>query len=514
MGTKCRDVARMLRMGPNTERQYRDALIAAELLDGDPLELPEVAVLKAAILEQLPPKPVPQQTSSVQKWAEAVQEMVDDGASPTAIFDKLRLEDKEFDGSLSAIKRLCLKLKRAKGVQPEDIAIPVHTDPGQVAQVDFGYLGKLYDPEQKRFRKAWVFVMVLGFSRHMFARIVFDQKARTWLRVHVEAFAELGGVPEIIVPDNLKAAVIRAAFGVDGDTALNYSYRELARYYGFKVDPTPPVDPKKKGKVESGVKYVRRNFYKPRKAVQDADLLAEQLAQWVVKIAGQRIHGTTQQRPLEVFEQIEREALLDLPAQPYELVIWRDPEVRGDSHVIVDKAFYSVPWRLKGKKVLVRAVGSTVAIHFEDERVATHDLHGPGQWSTKDEHLPEHRRDLRHRSRPYWEKRADAMGESVGRYVREVFDSDDVLYKIRVVQYVVTFLEGVPAPRARAACERASFYASYSYGAIKKIITKELDRQPLPTVVQPQRGGLENPRFVRDVRELIELPLEASDAPQ
>jgi hypothetical protein len=399
-------------------------------------------------------------------------------------------------------------------VQPDDVAIPVHTEPGQFAQVDFGYLGKLYDPKEKRFRKAWVFVMVLGFSRHMFAQIVFDQKTRTWLRLHVEAFAELGGVPEIIVPDNLKAAVIRAAFGVDGDTALNYSYRELARYYHFKIDPTPPRDPKKKGKVESGVKYVRRNFYKPRKDVEDVDLLAQQLARWVVEIAGQRDHGTTHQRPLEVFEQIERDALRELPARPYELVVWRDPEVRRDSHVIVDKAFYSVPWRLVGKKVLVRAVGATVAMYFADERVATHDKVGPGQWSTKDEHLPEHRRDLRHRSRPYWENRADAIGEAVGRYVREVFDSDDVLYRLRVAQYVVTYLEGVPPCRARAACERASFYASYSYGAIKKIITKELDRQPLPTVVQPQRGGLENPRFVRDVRELIQLPLEATDAPQ
>jgi transposase len=69
-------------------------------------------------------------------------------------------------------------------------------------------------------RKAWVFVMVLAFSRRMVARIVFDQKIETWLRVHVEAFAELGGAPATIVPDNLKAAVIRAAFGVDGAASL------------------------------------------------------------------------------------------------------------------------------------------------------------------------------------------------------------------------------------------------------------------------------------------------------
>ncbi len=98
-------------------------------------------------------------------------------------------------------------------------------------------------------RQAYVFVMVLGHSRHMVARLVFDQKVATWLQLHVEAFEELGGVPEVVVPDNLKTAVVRAAFGVGGATALNRSYRELARHYGFKVDPAPIYQPKKKGKV-------------------------------------------------------------------------------------------------------------------------------------------------------------------------------------------------------------------------------------------------------------------------
>jgi transposase len=109
--------------------------------------------------------------------------------------------------------------------------MPVETDPGDVAQVDFGYVGKLYDADAGKLKKAWVFVMTLGFSRHMVARIVFDQKIETWLRLHIECFEELGGVPKTIVPDNLKAAVIRAAFGVDEETALNRSYRVLARHY-------------------------------------------------------------------------------------------------------------------------------------------------------------------------------------------------------------------------------------------------------------------------------------------
>jgi transposase len=97
--------------------------------------------------------------------------------------------------------------------------------------------------------------MVLSYSRHQFARVVFDQRTETWLRLHVEAFAALGGVPRVVVPDNLKAAVIRGAFGASEEPTLNRSYRELARHYGFKIDPAPPLKPEKKGKVESGVKW-------------------------------------------------------------------------------------------------------------------------------------------------------------------------------------------------------------------------------------------------------------------
>lgn len=113
-------------------------------------------------------------------------------------------------------------------------------------------------------RKAWVFVMVLAFSRRLVTRIVFDPKIESWLRLHVEAFAELGGAPSTIVPDHLKAAVIRAAFGVDGAASLNRSYRELARHYGIKIDPAPIDAPKKTGKVESSVKYAKSNFFEGR----------------------------------------------------------------------------------------------------------------------------------------------------------------------------------------------------------------------------------------------------------
>jgi transposase len=505
MGSGGREVARLLGMSPNTERMYRIALEAAGLLAGPIVDLPTLEALKAAVEERLPRKPAPQQTSSLETWVGKIEELWKKGVGPRAIYDTLRLEDEQFRetrATLSAVKRVCLRLKRARGVRAEDVAIPVETGPGEVAQVDFGYVGRLYDPRARVMRKAWVFVLVLGYSRHMFARIVFDQTTETWLRLHVEAFEELGGVVEVVVPDNLRAAVIRTAFGVEGPTALNRSYRELARHYGFKVDPTPVRDPEKKGKVESGVKYVKRNFFRGR-AGQDVDLAAPALNRWVHEIAGTREHGTTHRRPLEVFRGLEQAVLKPLPALRFELALWKEATVHRDSHVIFEKRLYSVPWKLIEKTVWVRATASTITIFFDDVRVATHDRRGPGHRSTVETHLPEHRADLRHRSRSYWEQRAGRIGPDTARFVGEVFDSDDVLYMLRAVQAIVTHLERFPHERAEAACRRASHFGTFSYQGVKNILLRALDLEPLPAGTARTGSPQESFRYARSAAELL-----------
>jgi len=499
-GMRPREVARLLGMGPNTERHYRATLEKAGLLDGDPGDIPPLETLKAAVVEHAPPKVAPQQESSIAEWRNAVQKLRDAGCGPTAIYDRLRLEEPEFRGSLAAVKRLVATMKRERGPVAEGVAIPVETEPGDVAQVDFGYAGYRFDPESEKLRKSWVFVMVLGYSRDQFSKVVFDQRTETWMALHEEAFRRFGGVPHTMVPDNLKAAVIRAAFGVGNPTGeLNRSYRELARHYGFKIDPTPPRSPKKKGKVESGVKYVKNNALKGRdgETIDDTNRF---LARWVREIAGMRVHGTTGKRPREVFEAIEQSALLKLPVTPYEPVVWKQATVHGDSHVVFRGRLYSVPWRNIGREVWVRATPTTVAVYFDDERIATHRRGGNGYRSTTEGHLPEERSYLRHRSRGYWEERADRMGDDVGRFVRDLFDADDVLSQLRQVQAVVTHLERFPVERAQGACRRASFYGSHNYQAIKNILTKALDLEPLPTSKAVAAAWVEPPRFARDAK--------------
>ena len=258
LGTNTRECCRLLGMSPNTERVYRQALTDAELWEGSVEALPELETLKHEVEERLPKKTPPQQDSSIDEWRTDIESLLEKGLGPRAIFDRLRTERSDFSGSLSAVKRLCLRIKREHGPSAEDVAIPVESEPGDIAQVDFGYAGKLWDPASGQLRKAWVFVMVLGYSRERFDKVVFNQKAETWVRLHQEAFEHFGGVPRTVVPDNLKAAVIHAAFAIDDRTAsLNRTYRELARHFGFKVDPTPPRAPNKNSVAERFLRSVR-----------------------------------------------------------------------------------------------------------------------------------------------------------------------------------------------------------------------------------------------------------------
>lgn len=403
------------------------------------------------------------------------------------------------------MKRLCIRLGKEAGPDELSVSIPVETEPGEVAQVDFGYVGKLYDPNDGRLRKAWVFIMVLAHSRFMVAEIVFDQKTSTWIGLHQRAFRALGGVPKVIVPDNLKAAVIRAAFGDDGECALNRSYRELARHFGFKIDPTPPRAPNKKGKVESAVKYVKNNFFKPREFA-DVHKAQSQLEHWLREIANLRIHGTTGQRPVEAFEG-ERAFLLSLPREPYAVVEWHQAKVHTDCHLLFSGRLYSAPWPLVGQQLWVKATPNSVLIFDDNERVATHPRHGEDKRSTQEAHLPEQRRDYRHRSRAYWEERAAALGDEVLTYVTAVFDSDDVLLKLRDVQNTVRHLEAFPKPRARRACVRALHFESLKYGTIKKILSRGLDFEPLPDE-RPRAMPLQAPRFARSPSEFAHPNLD------
>ena len=494
--------ARLLTLSRKTERRYRRRIDKAGLLEGHPDTLPSMEQLRAAVV-RAPAQPLAHESSSVDRWAQDIEDKAKAGNGPTAIHAWLRENRAGFEGSLSAVKRFCQRLHKQGVLKPQDVDIPIVTQPGWDAQVDFGYVGMLPDPMTGEVRKAWVFVMVLGHSRLMFARVVFSQDQATWLDLHHRAFEALGGVPQVLVPDNLKAAVIRAAFKADELCVLNRAYREQARHYGFRIDPTPAYQPEKKGKVESGVKYVKNAFFKPREGeLGDLDEANRRLDAWVRDVANQRVHGTTKEVPADAFIQREKDALLGLPDTPYVPVLWHRATVRRDCHVPFEKRLYSVPWALVGQDAWLRVRGNAVTVFVNDERQADHRRDGDGLWSTQTAHLPEGRRDFAQRDPAHWYARADALGADVGEYARAVMQSDEVLLPLRRLQSIVRKLEQVPVERAQATVRRAARHGCYRPDAITRILDKGLDhRAPETTLVSPEWATA--PRFARQAEEFL-----------
>ena len=191
--------------------------------------------------------------------------------------------------------------------------------------------------------------------------------------------------PHDRVNPNPKCAITRACYH---NPEVQRAYAECAEGYGFKIEPCPPRDPKKKGRVESAVKYLKRSFVPLREFRDLADANA-QLRAWLLGPAGNRIHGTTHEKPLTRFVATEREFLRPLPSRPPELAVWARVKLHPDCHVQFEKTYYSAPFRMVRQHLWLRATETTVQLFRDHELVAAHPRRfRPGSRATINEHLP------------------------------------------------------------------------------------------------------------------------------
>jgi len=288
--------------------------------------------------------------------------------------------------------------------------------------VDFGYAGYLVDPHTELPRKAWFAVFTLSWSRHQYVEFVFDQTVATWLLLHQHAFEFFGGVPQRVVLDNLKAAILRACWH---DPAVQRSYRDCAEHYGFLIAPCRPRTPEHKGKVESGVHYVARNFLagRPMSTIIAANRDA---LTWVMETAGQRYHGTTKEQPLARFE-VEKSALLPLPTAPYDLLVWKEATLHRDCHLVFENAYYSAPHRLIGQKLWVCGGLQAVRIYAHHTLVATHSrARSAGERLTHPDHLPPQKAATLRLTRERCKEEAAAIGPATLQVVSHLLDDRPV----------------------------------------------------------------------------------------
>jgi len=466
-GDSERRIAKDLKVSRPTVHKYKLWAAGQGYLAPDQ-PLPDLATLLSALGPVPPP---PQMTSSLAPYQEGVEQLLDQGLELTAIWQRLQ-DNYQYRGSYSAVRRF---VQRLRPQEPESF-VRVQTAPGEEMQVDFGSAGQLFDPISGRLRTAYVFVATLSYSRHQYAELVFDQKVPTWLALHRRAFESFGGVPKRVVPDNLKAAVLKALVH---DPVLGEAYRRLALHYGFLISPTVPATPRHKGKVESGVRYVKRNFLAGQEFV-DVTVANHRLAVWVREVAGTRLHGTTRQAPLGLFAEYEQAALQPLPANPFTLLQIKPVKVHPDCHVVIDGSYYSAPYRYVNQTLEAHVSDQLVELYAGLELVATHlRATRPGQWQTRLEDYPPAKAAYLIQTPAYCRQAAARLGPATRQVVDQLL-ADRPLDRLRTVQAILGLERSVGPVRLENACARALFYGDVRYRRIKEILNAALDRDPLP----------------------------------
>lgn|SRR5512138_226010 len=294
------------------------------------------------------------------------------------------LRAKGWEGHYATLARYVAPLRKAWRGAPEAVA-RYETDPGQQAQVDWGSTAVRIGGEKVRIH---VFTMVLGYSRRLFARAYPSEGLGALLDAHEKAFSHFGGRTRTILYDNPRTIVLAKDEG-SGRVSWNATFKDRMDFYGVQVRLCRYYRAQTKGKVESGVKYVKRNALVGQ-SFASLDEVNEYLLKWCLEVADQRIHGTTHEKPAERFEREELVAFDLRPAPPRELVVTR--RVPKDALVAVEANRYPVPFEWVGQDVTVRILYEEIVLHGPAEQLVRHPKltgrHQVARWLGEPRPLP------------------------------------------------------------------------------------------------------------------------------
>jgi len=348
---------------------------------------------------------------------------------------------------------------------------------GEKLFVDYcGPTMSVVNPDTGEVRQAQVFVAVLGASNYTFACASWSQKQADWLNAHVQAFEFFGGVPAIVVPDNLKSAV-RKTHRYEPD--INPSYQQLAAHYHTAIVPARPYKPKDKAKAEVAVQIVERwimarlrhqSFFTLASLNQAIGFLLEDLNQRPFK----KLPGTRRSQ----FEQLDKPALRALPAHRYQYAEIKQARVHIDYHIEYDKHYYSVPHHLVKQAVEVQASENVVAIYSNGQRVASHPRsYRQGAHSTCPEHMPHSHRAMSEWSPERFLRWAGDIGSETREVVNHVLQ--EKRHKEQSYRRVLALLSNAKKygrQRLNQACARALVINSPTRSSVESILKQGLDQ--------------------------------------
>lgn len=324
-------------------------------------------------------RPRPSRSSKLAPFEEHLERRLSEGVDNCVVLLR-ELRAIGYTGGYTILKEYVKPFRRLR--QPS-VTMRFETEPGEQAQVDWMLLR--YRLPDGQTRRVWAFVMVMSWSRAIYVEFAPRADEAAFLRCHAHAFTFFGGVPAKILYDNAKVVVLER--DSKGQPVWNERFLDFSLRLGFDARLCHPYRPQTKGRVESGVKYVRRNFW-PTATFTDLDDLNHGVLIWVESVANVRIHGTTGERPVDRLEK-ERVKLKGLPEvsrlQPF---LRETRKVQRDGFVSWDGSFYGVPVRQAGTSVEVQPKEDTVEIWSGDKLLALHPrakglrrrLPIPGQW--------------------------------------------------------------------------------------------------------------------------------------
>ncbi|QKZ12662.1 IS21 family transposase [Spirosoma sp. KUDC1026] len=363
---------------------------------------------------------------------------------------------------------------------------------GETLFVD--YAGKklaLVDPTTGQPQPVELFVAVLACSQLTFAKAVASQRKADFLQALSDALTYFGGVPEAIVPDNLKAAVTKAN---RYEPDLNESIEDFAAHYSTCIYPARSGKPRDKALVEKTISILYSRVYVPlqEQSFHSLKELNQAIAQQVEVHNRQCFQGKPYSRR-QRFETLEEATLMPLPLQPYRSKAFRMAKVHPNCHVLLgeDKHYYSVPYRHVGQSVKLVYTAQTVEIYHDHQRIALHERQPEAyQYTTRREHLPSQQQWLSQWSAEYFIDQASQIGPHTRLAIQELLHTRSYPQQaFRSCAGVLSLVAKVGQQRLEGACERALTYGAVSYKLIRSILERNLDKttstevthKPLPT---------------------------------
>ena len=330
-------------------------------------------------------------------------------------------------------------------------------------------------------REAEIFVAVLGASNYTYAEATWTQKLADWIEAHVRMFRFFGGVPRLVVPDNLKSGVHRASFY---DPEINRSYGMMASHYGVGILPARPRKPRDKAKVEAGVRFAQ-TYILGRLRRQTFFSLAE--ANAAIAAALERINAHVMRRlsvsRRQLFETVEMAVLAPLPDADYQFAEWRVARVSLDYHVDVDGFFYSVPHGLIREQVDVRATTRTIELFHRGLRVAAHQRrYGGRRHGTDPVHMPSAHRRYAEWTPDRFRRWGRSIGPNTEGLVLAILaNRPHPEQGFRTCLGVLRLFKDIDPERAELIAARAVAVSALTYKSIASIIANKLERSSRDT---------------------------------